>query len=271
MTKEKLKELVKKTMAEVTMVDKQTTPDEATTIAKQEKKDLPTVKKAIDMAKKTGQSVSIAETEGKQKYLVYYQIGSVGASRTETITANDEKDAKQQIINKVGGIHNITKGWDGKPIIDIKPTPPRTTYIIPENNTLQKSIINTAKEKKIKSEAVAYFPDEKGEFERVNTGDKDPTQVGLDRLLQKFKNQDLDEDLDIGHQDDEVGMLISDLYRIEKYAGELCDIVKELGRLDGEVDFPHWWQAKIIKAKDNMVSAKHYIDGGLKTGQAFNQ
>ena len=28
----------------------------------------------------------------------------------------------------------------------------------------------------------------------------------------------------------------------------------------GEVDFPHWWQAKIIKAKDALVGAKHYLD-----------
>jgi antitoxin component YwqK of YwqJK toxin-antitoxin module len=28
----------------------------------------------------------------------------------------------------------------------------------------------------------------------------------------------------------------------------------------GEVDFPHWWQSKIIKAKEMMSSAKHYLD-----------
>jgi hypothetical protein len=28
----------------------------------------------------------------------------------------------------------------------------------------------------------------------------------------------------------------------------------------GEVDFPHWWQAKIIKAKEMVSSAKHYLD-----------
>jgi hypothetical protein len=27
-----------------------------------------------------------------------------------------------------------------------------------------------------------------------------------------------------------------------------------------EVDFPHWWQAKIIKAKEMIVAAKHYLD-----------
>ena len=82
--------------------------------------------------------------------------------------------------------------------------------------------------------------------------------------------QEIGEDLDVGHQDNEPEMLVSDLYRIAKYATELGQMVEELGKLEGEVDFPHWWQAKIIKAKDYMTGAKHYLDGELKTGQAFN-
>jgi hypothetical protein len=37
--------------------------------------------------------------------------------------------------------------------------------------------------------------------------------------------------------------------------------------MEGEVDFPHWWQAKIIKAKSMLVSAKHYLDFELKEPQ----
>ena len=67
------------------------------------------------------------------------------------------------------------------------------------------------------------------------------------------------EDLDLGHQDNEPHMLKADLYRIGKYAMELYQMVDEFeGK--GEVDFPHWWQAKIIKSKDMLVSAKHYLD-----------
>jgi hypothetical protein len=140
-------------------------------------------------------------------------------------------------------------------------------------DALQAGIINAAKKKGVKSEAVSYFPDKKGGFERIDTGKKDPTQVALDRKLQQFKDEeeeDLSEDLDIGHQDNEPEMLISDLYRIAKYATELAQMMDELGKLDGEVDFPHWWQSKIIKAKECMVGAKHYLDGELKTGQAFD-
>jgi hypothetical protein len=69
----------------------------------------------------------------------------------------------------------------------------------------------------------------------------------------------LQEDLDLGHQDNEPHMLKGDLYRIGKYAMELYQMVDEFeGK--GEVDFPHWWQSKVVKAKDMMVSAKHYLD-----------
>jgi hypothetical protein len=70
---------------------------------------------------------------------------------------------------------------------------------------------------------------------------------------------DLDEDLDLGHQDDEPHMLKGDLYRIGKYAMELYQMVDQFEGM-GEVDFPHWWQAKIIKAKEMISSAKHYLD-----------
>jgi hypothetical protein len=67
------------------------------------------------------------------------------------------------------------------------------------------------------------------------------------------------EDLDLGHQDNEPHMLKGDLYRIGKYAMELYQMVDEFeGK--GEVDFPHWWQAKVINARKDIESAKHYLD-----------
>ena len=79
--------------------------------------------------------------------------------------------------------------------------------------------------------------------------------------------ESLDEDLDIGHQDDEPNMLKSDLYRIAKYSSELYKMMNKYDDMPGEVDFPHWWQSKIVKAKDYMVSAKHYLDGEEKVAQ----
>jgi hypothetical protein len=79
----------------------------------------------------------------------------------------------------------------------------------------------------------------------------------------RIKGTTISEDLDVGHEDNEPHMLKADLYRIGKYAMELYQMVDEFeGK--GEVDFPHWWQSKIINAKSNLVGAKHYLDFEIK-------
>jgi hypothetical protein len=90
----------------------------------------------------------------------------------------------------------------------------------------------------------------------------------LKKRIEQLKNTNkpLDEDLDLGHEDNEPHMLKADLYRIGKYAMELYKMVDQF---EGgqEVDFPHWWQAKIIQAKSMLVSAKHYLDFEIKEPQ----
>lgn len=73
----------------------------------------------------------------------------------------------------------------------------------------------------------------------------------------------MQEDIDLGHQDNEPGMLKGDLYKIGKYSMELYQMMDDLER-QGEVDFPHWWQSKIITAKNMISGAKHYLDFELK-------
>jgi hypothetical protein len=48
---------------------------------------------------------------------------------------------------------------------------------------------------------------------------------------------------------------------------ELYKMVDQFDNGEQEVDFPHWWQSKIIKAKDMLISAKHYLDFELKKPQ----
>jgi hypothetical protein len=86
-----------------------------------------------------------------------------------------------------------------------------------------------------------------------------------DLAIKKAKGG-LEEDLDLGHQDNEPHMLKADLYRIGKYSMELYKMVDKFDN-GQEVDFPHWWQSKIIKAKDMLISAKHYLDFELKKPQ----
>ena len=117
-----------------------------------------------------------------------------------------------------------------------------------EDSRLKEMVIDALSEKK------KPFPD--------LTGDGKVTKADI----LKAKGVELDEDLDLGHQDDEPHMLKADLYRIGKYAMELYKMVDQFEG-EQEVDFPHWWQSKIIKAKDMLVSAKHYLDFETKESQ----
>lgn len=67
-------------------------------------------------------------------------------------------------------------------------------------------------------------------------------------------------DLDIGHQDDEPNMLKQQVYDIATYAAKLYKQLDKYDRYDGEVDFPHWWQKKIILARDYVSAAQHYLE-----------
>lgn len=73
-------------------------------------------------------------------------------------------------------------------------------------------------------------------------------------------NEEEVEKIAVGHVDNESDMLRKELFKIGKYSVELY---KMLGKLP-EADYPHWWQAKIVKAGDYIGSAKHYLEGELE-------
>lgn len=75
------------------------------------------------------------------------------------------------------------------------------------------------------------------------------------------------EDLDVGHQDDEPAMLKNELARAAKMAAMLYKKVDAYGDTGMEVDFPQWWQGKIIKAKDYLQGAFDYLDGEENVAQ----
>ena len=95
--------------------------------------------------------------------------------------------------------------------------------------------------------------------EMIQNALMNPKKADIEKSMQM-------EDLDLGHEDNEPHMLKADLYRIGKYAMELYKMVDKFDN-GQEVDFPHWWQAKIINAKSCLVSAKHYLDFELKEPQ----
>jgi len=86
----------------------------------------------------------------------------------------------------------------------------------------------------------------------------------LYRLAAGLAKKNMREDIDVGHQDDEPKMLKSDVYRIAKMASMLYKQLDNYDKIGGEVDFPHWWQAKIIKAYDYLQAAYGYLDGEEK-------
>ena len=88
----------------------------------------------------------------------------------------------------------------------------------------------------------------------------------IDNAIEKLGGNPMSEDLDVGHQDDEPGMLKAELAR----AGQMVQMLyRAVDKYDGqgEVDFPQWWQKKIIQANAMLDSAFDYIDGKEKVAQ----
>ncbi len=85
----------------------------------------------------------------------------------------------------------------------------------------------------------------------------------LDKFMKFELDADLNEDIDLGHQDNEPGMIKAQLYHIGSYAMELYKMMDDLEDM-GEVDFPSWWQSKITTAENMIAGAKHYLEFELK-------
>jgi hypothetical protein len=95
-----------------------------------------------------------------------------------------------------------------------------------------------------------------------------PTDGEIQEDVKKYRQErGLEEDLDVGHQDDEPHMLKSELVRAGKMIQMLYQKIDKYDRIGGEVDFPQWWQKKIIKANAMLDSAFDYIDGEEKVAQ----
>ena len=108
-----------------------------------------------------------------------------------------------------------------------------------------------------------------GAFDLGSSSNRYDTTIAsiVDEIEEYGEEEDEDmmqEDLDLGHQDNEPGMLKGDLYKIGKYSMELYKMMDNLENMGGEVDFPHWWQSKITTAKNMISGAKHYLDFELK-------
>lgn len=105
-----------------------------------------------------------------------------------------------------------------------------------------------------------------GTPDRQGYGGVHPTrdQVKSPHWKEKEDHMKEADNTDLGHIDDEPGMMANDLNVIARYAKDLEELMKELEAGGQEIDFPHWWQSKIVLAKDYLVTAKHYIRAELE-------
>jgi hypothetical protein len=120
-----------------------------------------------------------------------------------------------------------------------------------------------------KSRAKAELKKPGNDGSKVYGLDKDGKRVelksvnDLDKFMKFELDADLNEDIDLGHQDNEPGMIKAQLYHIGSYAMELYKMMDGLEDM-GEVDFPSWWQSKITTAENMIAGAKHYLEFELK-------
>ena len=86
----------------------------------------------------------------------------------------------------------------------------------------------------------------------------------LKTVAKKSKLESVKEDIDVGHQDDEPDMLKSTAMEIVDYGKKLYDALEKYDEMEDEVDFPNWWQSKLIVSKEYLQKAYHYLDSEEK-------
>jgi hypothetical protein len=126
------------------------------------------------------------------------------------------------------------------------------------NNIEEPQPQETMEDTRLKEMVIDALTEKKKSFPDL-TGDGKVTKADI----LKARGVELDEDLDLGHTDNEPHMIKAELYKIGKYAMELYKMVDQFEGPQ-EVDFPGWWQSKITTAKNMISSAKHYLEFELK-------
>ena len=145
----------------------------------------------------------------------------------------------------------------------------RATDGKPKINPAFKAIKNASKIEMLQNKRAEIMRDMEQEAEPE--GGKISNKYGrmlnkIDNAIEKLGGNPMSEDLDIGHEDNEPQMLKAELAR----AGQMVQMLyKAIDKYDGqgEVDFPQWWQKKIIQANTMLDSAFDYIDGKERVAQ----
>jgi hypothetical protein len=147
------------------------------------------------------------------------------------------------------------------------------------NTTARQAAFEVAKEQGVSFNLILQKYQDKGgslqdiDFETLKEASKEEENTfhtKLDKLVHKTfgpSSDEKNEDLDVGHQDDEPNMLKKTMYRTAKMAAMIYKELDKFDQFPNEVDFPNWWQAKLIKANDYLNSAFDYLDGEQQTAK----
>ena len=76
--------------------------------------------------------------------------------------------------------------------------------------------------------------------------------------MEEVREDSVEKDI-IGHVDAEADMIRKELFKMGKYSVELYRMLDKVPN----GDFPHWWQAKLVKAGEYLADAKHYLEAEL--------
>jgi len=82
--------------------------------------------------------------------------------------------------------------------------------------------------------------------------------AGMEEAVEEVREDSVEKDI-IGHVDAEADMLRKELFKMGKYSVELYRMLDKLPN----GDFPHWWQAKLVKAGEYLADAKHWLENEL--------
>ena len=116
----------------------------------------------------------------------------------------------------------------------------------------------TGESKKVADDFTYFEPEEQDMQAELESWFKNGHGVGDEQNESINEDEEVTKDV-IGHRDNEPDMIRKELFKMGKYSVELYRMLGELPN----GDFPHWWQAKIVKAGQYLSNAKHYLEGEL--------
>lgn len=180
----------------------------------------------VDALRDSGMEVSLSDIQDVSANSFSIEIEHPNENKevyTFSITSDNKLTitSKDYLAGRVVGIGNVAIKASGEPIVNSEVT---------------------------KSDLVKYFT--------RSTLSKEPTQVDQEIMEDHNKTGTLS----IGHRDDEAGMMKQTALEIAEYGHKLFELFSHYDEMDTQVDFPHWFQSLVIRSRDYVSKASHYLE-----------